>query len=38
MKTITILFITFILCTSCGVKDEPEYKSNNIYNNKIIVI
>jgi hypothetical protein len=38
MKIIKILFITLILCTSCGVKDEPKYQSYNIYNNTIAVI
>jgi len=29
MKKIFLAFIFFSLCVSCGVKDNPEYKSQN---------
>jgi len=35
MKKFVISFMIFLFCTSCGVKDDPEYKSQIKYN-KII--
>ena len=35
MQKIFLIIITCLLCFSCGVKNDPEYKSQ-IDNNKII--
>jgi len=32
MRTLLIMITTCLLCTSCGVKDSPEYKSQINYN------
>ena len=32
MRKLLLLISVCILCVSCGVKDEPEYKSQNNYN------
>ncbi len=38
MKLI-IMFITFfILCVSCGIKDDPKYQSQSYYNYKIKIV
>ena len=29
MKKLLLIIITCIFCYSCGVKDDPEYKSQN---------
>ena len=31
-KTLTLLIITVLFCTSCGKKNDPEYKSFNYHN------
>jgi hypothetical protein len=38
MKLIIVLVTTCLLCSSCGVKDKPEYQSQNSYNIKINII
>ena len=35
MKKNFLIILLFLLCLSCGVKDNPEYKSLN-KNNKVI--
>jgi len=37
MKILVIVFISCVLCVSCGVKDDPEYQSqDNKKNIKIV--
>ena len=31
MRVLLIIIITVVLCVSCGVKDDPKYKSLNNY-------
>ena len=38
MKLRIMLFTIFILCISCGIKDDPKYQSQNNYKIKIKVI
>ena len=39
MMKLLIMFITiFILCVSCGIKDDPEYQSQSSYNYKIKIV
>ena len=38
MKLRIMLFTIFILCISCGIKDDPKYQTQNNYNNKINII
>ena len=33
-----LIIIAFLLCASCGVKDEPEYKSQNNYSKAIQLV
>jgi len=33
MKKIILVILTFFVLASCGVKNDPEYKSKNNYNN-----
>jgi len=35
MRTLLIIITTCLLCASCGVKDDPEYKSQSNYNKAI---
>ena len=35
MRKFLIIISACILCTSCGVKSDPEYKSQNNYNKAI---
>ena len=35
MRTFLIIIMASLLCASCGVKDDPEYKTQN-ESNKII--
>ena len=35
---ILIIIITCVVCISCGVKDDPEYKSQNNYNKTIDLV
>jgi len=37
-KTLFIIIFICIFCTSCGVKGDPEYKSQSEYNKKIYII
>ena len=37
MKKLFLIAVTCLLCTSCGVKSSPEYKSQNSIN-KIILL
>jgi len=32
MRTLLIIITTCLLCASCGVKDMPEYESQENYN------
>ena len=38
MKKLVLIVSIFILCTSCGVKEKPEYKSQSKYNKAIQLI
>jgi len=38
MRTLLIIIIASMLCSSCGVKDSPEYKSQGHYNKIIHLI
>jgi len=38
MRFLVIIITAFLFCYSCGVKDDPEYQSQNDYNRKIKVI
>jgi len=38
MRILIIAITAFLLCYSCGVKDDPKYESQNDYNKKIKVI
>jgi len=35
MRKFLLIISACILCASCGVKDDPEYKSKNNYNKTI---
>ena len=35
MRKFLLIILTCLLCVSCGVKDNPEYKSQNNYNRAI---
>ena len=36
MKALLIIITTCLLCVACGVKSDPEYKSQSNYNKTII--
>ena len=38
MKLLIMFIAIFILCSSCGIKDDPKYQSKNNYNNKIKIV
>ena len=38
MKTLLIIITACLLCASCGVKDDPEYKSQSNYNKTIHLV
>ena len=38
MKKILLTIVTCVFCTTCGVKDSPEYKSQKSYNKNIYLI
>ena len=38
MRTLIIITTAFLLCYSCGVKDDPKYEAKNSYKEKIKVI
>ena len=38
MRKLLLLISVCILCVSCGVKDEPEYKSQNNYSKAIQLV
>ena len=38
MRILIITIITCLLCASCGVKDDPEYKSQIDYNKAIHLV
>jgi len=38
MRILLIIITTCLLCTSCGVKDDPEYKSQSNYNKAINLV
>jgi len=38
MRTLLVIFTICTLCVSCGVKDDPEYKSQGQYNKNIYII
>jgi len=38
MRILIIIITTCLLCTSCGVKDDPEYKSQSNYNKTIHLV
>jgi len=35
---ILIIIITCLICFSCGIKDDPEYKSKNNYKKTINLV
>ena len=38
MRVLIIIITTFLICVSCGVKDDPKYQSQNIYNNALKIV
>jgi len=38
MRILIIIITTCLLCSSCGVKDDPEYKSQSNYNKTIHLV
>jgi len=38
MRTLIIIVITCLLCTSCGVKSNPEYKSQDNYKKTLYIV
>jgi len=38
MRILLVIITVSILCASCGVKDKPEYKSQDRYNKNIYII
>jgi len=38
MRILIIIFVTYLLCSSCGVKNDPKYQSQNNCNKKIQII
>ena len=38
MKKISIIIIVCLFCLSCGVKDDPEYRSGNNNNKPIKIV
>jgi hypothetical protein len=38
MKILIIIFVSCVICSSCGVKDNPKYETQNNINKKIKVI
>jgi hypothetical protein len=38
MRKLIIIITAFLLCYSCGVKDDPKYETQNSYKEKIKVI
>jgi len=38
IKKFLLISSVFLLCTACGVKSDPEYKSQSIDNKFIILI
>ena len=38
MKKILLIIVTCVFCTTCGVKDDPEYKSHNNWNKTRYII
>jgi hypothetical protein len=38
MKKIFLIAAVFLLCASCGVKNDPEYKSRISYNKAIQLV
>ena len=38
MRKFSLIIIACLLCVSCGVKDDPEYKSQANYTKKIYLV
>ena len=38
MKKFLLVIIACFFCISCGVKDDPEYKSKNNFNKDIYLV
>ena len=38
MRILIIIITVFFTCASCGVKDDPKYKTQNNYNKNITII
>ena len=38
IKKFLLIFLVFLLCSACGIKSDPEYKSQSIDNKFIILI
>ena len=38
MQKFLLIITVCVLCTSCGVKDKPEYKSQSNYNKAIRLV
>ena len=38
MQKFLLIIIACLLCASCGIKSDPEYKSQNIYNKATYLI
>jgi len=38
MRILLIIIITCLLCTGCGIKSDPEYKSQDNYKKTLYII
>ena len=38
MRKLLVIITVGIICTSCGVKDSPQYETQNKKNNNIYII
>jgi len=38
MRKFLLIIVACLFCTSCGVKDDPEYKSQSNYNKTIYLV
>jgi len=38
MRISIIVIIAYLLCASCGVKDDPKYQTHNNFSKKINII
>ena len=38
MRNLILIIVIFMFCAGCGVKNNPEYNSQNDYNKYIILV